>query len=153
MPLAALLAKLTSGMHIGPFFTGAPTCADDILLITNSPKELQYFFSLVYLFAQQARFSMHPGKTKVILLYKGKTFATVYDCWKLGNVNLTPDPSLTHLGIDRYASCHAAKDLILDRIQLMRRTAYALMGVGYHGVSGLNTGTLRNMTNTYLIRG
>jgi hypothetical protein len=33
----------------------------------------------------------------------------------------------------------------------MRRTAYALMGAGYHGVGGLDTCTLRNMTSTYLI--
>ena len=49
-----------------------------------------------------------------------------------------PSDVLTHLGIDRHAGSSTSDDFIEARISLARRTAYSLMGTGFHGVNGVS---------------
>jgi hypothetical protein len=53
--------------------------------------------------------------------------------------NLDRADTVTHLGIKRdNKSKTGTKEVVADRIQIVRRTVYALMGAGLHGLSGLN---------------
>ena len=71
--------------------------------------------------------------------------------WSLGGTQVTPSPSLTHLGSNRYASSCASKDTIQDKITLARRTAYSLLGVGFHGVGGVNNACIKKMLQLYIL--
>jgi hypothetical protein len=43
------------------------------------------------------------------------------------------------------------KEVVTDRIQIGRRTVYALMGAGLHGFSGLNPRASIHLINSYVI--
>ena len=139
-----------AGCFIGIYYVGTPTCADDVLLITSSPEDLQYLLNIAYEFSRQERFIIHPQKTKVIICdYKGPTADILHE-WAMGDTQVTPSPSLTHLGINRYANPTAATDVIQDRIKTARRTACALLGAGFHGKAGVGNPCLKKMLDTYV---
>jgi hypothetical protein len=43
------------------------------------------------------------------------------------------------------------KEVVADRIQIARRTVYALMGAGLHGLSGLNPRASIHLINCYKV--
>ena len=57
---------------------------------------------------------------------------------KLNDKEVVPTESLTHLGIDRYVNDQSPDASIDDRLTLGRRSAYALMGSGFHGMNGIS---------------
>jgi hypothetical protein len=44
----------------------------------------------------------------------------------------------THLGIERISTGNNRKELVQTRITAARRTVFALMGAGLHGLNGVN---------------
>ena len=67
-----LLLQLTnsqSGAKIGETFIGAPTCADDIILMAADLVELQTQINIVSDYADRERYHIHPDKA-VYRLYK-----------------------------------------------------------------------------------
>jgi hypothetical protein len=68
-----------------------------------------------------------------LLKYSLRFFTSMADSW------ITSNLQATHLGIKRdNKSKTGTKEVVADRIQIARRTVYALMGAGLHGLSGLN---------------
>ena len=59
--------------------------------------------------------------------------------------------SFTHLGLDRFAGKLAPNELIDARLKLARRSRYALMGVGLHGVNGLSPSIAVHIYNVYIL--
>ena len=59
--------------------------------------------------------------------------------------------SLTHLGIDRYANDPSPDVSIDDRLSLGRRSAYALMGSGFHGMNGISPAISIHIYRTYVL--
>lgn len=140
-----------AGSYIGIFYVGTPTCADDVLLISSSTEDLQKLLSLAHQFSIQERFVIHPLKTKIIICnYHGPDLRILHQ-WKLGDTELLPSSHISHLGISRYANTTASNDIIQDRVKLARRTAYALLGAGFHGTSGLNNPCLKRIMDTYVL--
>ena len=139
------------GCYIGIYYVGSPTCADDVLLISSSIEDLQTLLSIAYQFSQQERFIIHPLKTKIIICnYKGPKLQILHQ-WKLGETELLPSNQLTHLGITRYASTSASNAVIEERVKLARRTAYSLLGAGFHGTSGINNSCLKRIMDIYVL--
>ena len=62
----------------------------------------------------------------------------------------TPDCT-THLGIERYDDRPMHDAFIYARINLARRAAYSLMGVGFHGLNGLSPKVSRHIYMTFVI--
>ena len=148
-PALSIYRRSSAGCFIGTTFVGAPTCADDVLLIANSMEDLQMLLAIAQEFANQERYTIHPQKTKVIIInYKGPDALHV---WKLGDIPITPSPSLAHLGITRYASTIAGNDLINDRITTARRTGFGIIGAGLHGIGGINNACTKKIIDTYII--
>ena len=58
--------------------------------------------------------------------------------------------SYKHLGIIRKSKLSDNTELISERIQLTRSTAYALMGAGLHGLNGVNPEISVTMCNLYI---
>jgi hypothetical protein len=59
--------------------------------------------------------------------------------WTMNDKNLNMPANATHLGIKRDTSSKFGVKLVVpDRIQTARKTVYALMGAGLHGMNGIN---------------
>ena len=149
-PVLRLLSDMNAGQFIGPYFCGCPTCADDILLVAESPDELQAQLDVVFAFSAQERYRIHPQKSKIIIT--GDTNPeTTSNRWYLGDEPLEITDNCTHLGLERATSQLTPHSLISDRIQLARRTAYSLTGAGFHGNTGISPSVCRRMISTYII--
>ena len=151
-PLLKSLCNAGVGAKIGPFYCGCPTCADDIFLITNTDEQLQTMLHVVYKYSEQERYEIHPTKTKILVQKHHPNAAepNVIQCWSLGDSNIKQSSSCTHLGIDRYNNSITSDEFIKDKIKLARRTAYSLMGAGFHGINGLSPVTTKRMMQLYI---
>ena len=131
--LDRLLSTLESsglGPHIVPFYCGAPTCADDVLLVADSHNELHAQLDIIGHYSRQERCKINPTKTTVSV-YPSKRSLTPgsQHKWKLCDEEVAPTEHFTHLGINRSAGKLSPEVLINTRLQLTRNTRYALMGV------------------------
>ena len=107
-PLLVELENSGLGARLGNIYTGAPMYADDLALIATSPVELQTMLDIVQTYAQKWRYSLHPGKTKIM----------VFGCrhpppsrWKLGSDTIEVVEQHLHLGI-----LHSSKGTIARAI-------------------------------------
>jgi hypothetical protein len=72
--------------------------------------------------------------------------------WNINGHNLGRADTATHRGIKKdNKSKTGTKEVVADKIQIARRTVYALMGAGLHGLSGLNPRASIHLINCYVI--
>ena len=134
------------GMHIGTIYAGSPTCADDMLLISENKENLQAMLDLCFSYSKDHKYVLHPEKSSVTpLITKNPPEAP----WKLGEDPMPTTTTFTHLGLNWDAN-KTSPD-IMCRIQVARRTSYALMGVGVHGRNGLSPATSAHITKIYVL--
>jgi hypothetical protein len=131
------LKQNSLGLKIGTTYVGCPTCADDIALLGSSQEELQCMLSVALNHANQARITIHPSKTKAVILNKPNTITWSNLHWELGDKTVYPSEETTDLGIIR-AELKENKLNVEARISLARRTLYSLINTGAHGSNGLN---------------
>ena len=132
------------------YYCGAPTCADDILLLSSNPFELQSQLDVVLSFSQQQRYIINPTKTTISVCPGSRSKLPNLSSWSLGNDSIEATDVFTHLGIDRYTQGNSDQ-LIQCRIQLARRTCYSLMGSGFHGTNGVSPTTALKLYTTYVL--
>ena len=140
------LEECASGAHIANNYFGSPTCADDIILLSNNIIDLQTQLDIASLYANKERYEIHPGKSKCI----------TYNIQYPGSPQLNGNPievtdQATHLGIVRVTNSASPDPVIEDRISLARRTAYSLMGTGFHGNNGISPQYSVRIYMTYVI--
>ena len=87
-------------------------------------------------YANKERYILHPEKSVVMVFNATDSSSGMYTNWSLNDEPLQSVHSFTHLGINRNAK-NSSTD-INERINLARKTSYALMGAGLHGVNGIN---------------
>jgi hypothetical protein len=61
------LEKHSMGISIGNTYAGCPSCADDIVLLSNDQNEMQEMLSTVYDYSSDHRFLIHPIKSITIV--------------------------------------------------------------------------------------
>jgi hypothetical protein len=144
--LLNLLQGSGCGANIGPVYLGCPTCADDIVLLANTPTDMQALLNIVYSYSTRERYEIHPDKSRCIA-YASKFPPTFY----LNGCAIQQSSSLTHLGVDRHHNDSMADTFIEERISLGRRTAYSLMGAGFHGTNGISPAITVRIYQTYVI--
>jgi hypothetical protein len=83
------------------------------------------------------RVTIHPDKTKAVILNKPNIITRSNLHWKLGDKTVYPSEVTTHLGIVR-AELTENQLNVEAIISLARRTLYSLINTGVHGSSGLN---------------
>jgi hypothetical protein len=140
----ALLHQLEEsgvGLHIGSTYTGAPTCADDILLMCESINSMQYLLTCCEQYACNERYTIHPTKS-VISAYNtqipNSSWAEIGP-WMLYGNTVPVTAETTHLGILREAEkTTTISKFISEKLKLGRRTLYSLVGAGLHGLNGLS---------------
>ncbi|CAC5392439.1 unnamed protein product [Mytilus coruscus] len=54
------------GLYLGTNYTGCPTCADDILLLSNSDEEMQIMLNVVDTYSKEHQYNIYPEKSLLI---------------------------------------------------------------------------------------
>jgi hypothetical protein len=136
------------GTLIGNNFIGTPTCADDILLISSCPHELQAMLDVCSEYSVNHSYQIHPGKSIVCTLHQPRNSPLSETQWYLGSSPVTQNDSFTHLGIEwKKGSRHPSID---TNISKARRAAYSLMSTGLHGHDGLGPATSVKLIQLYV---
>jgi hypothetical protein len=149
----ALLQDLQNqklGFMIGRTYVGCPTCADDIALLSNNVNELHDMLLTLHRYSRQDRVSIHPTKTKAVILNKTSKIPKTNSKWQLGDTEISPTNHAIHLGIPR-AETRENEANIKDRISLARKTMYALMNTGLHGSNGINPSVALRIYEAYVL--
>jgi hypothetical protein len=151
-PLMLMLDQASIGCKIGPYYCGCIACADDLIYTDNSPYGLQAMITVTHDYASDERYIIHPQKSYVQVVNASKKgVQPVSEKWYLGPQEIPLTDHFTHLGIERYSDCLTSDDFLEDRVKLARRTVYALMGTGLHGINGVSPQSIKKMLNTYVI--
>jgi len=61
-----LLNHSSLGFHIGSTSIAAPTCADDMIILSSQQHELQILLSLITSYANNLHYTIHPEKSHII---------------------------------------------------------------------------------------
>ena len=141
------LDTLLLGATIGSISIGMPTCADDLLLLSNSYPAAQGMFHAAKGNANRDRSIIHPQKTLMVACNHPPSDP---DIWELGDNEITISDSLTHLGLTRTGAL-SPDEAVNDHIAGARATLYSLMGAGLHGRNGLTPVVTRAMYRTYVL--
>ena len=54
------LEKSSLGLSVGGTYIGSPTCADDVLLISDSRSEMQAMLDVCYTYSNDHKYVLHP---------------------------------------------------------------------------------------------
>ena len=127
------LAGSGYGSYINTTYTGAPTCADDVVLMASNINDLQIQLNIASDYANQERYQIHPDKSRCVSFGVNHPASIILD-----GTAIVVGEKLTHLGINRYSNTPSSNCVPQDRISTARRTAYLLMGSGFHGVNGIS---------------
>ena len=139
------------GLNIGTTYIGAPTCADDVVLITNETRQIQPLLDATYNYATGHRYQLHPQKSTVTQIVKNnsRNAAELHNKhWYIGDHEILKCDEVTHLGIT-WNSGKTAPD-INQNVKKARRTSFALLRVGLHGLNGIDPPAAFKIIQTYV---
>ena len=122
-----------SGTEIGDVYTGAPTCADDVVLMANNTLDLQIQADIVSSYARRERYQIHPGKSHLVTFNLKHPVPII-----IAGKEVSPSEQAVHLGIPCHSNTLSPDTIVKERLSCGRKTAYSLMGTGFHGVNGLS---------------
>lgn len=125
-------------MFIGTIYVGCPTCADDLLLMSNYPWELQVMLSKYFRNSGKNKRTFHPCKSCVVRhTMNSRHLKTEHlSSWTLGENPMNVKESSEHLWLIRGGSSEGQEN-VNNRISLTRRTLYSLIKTGVHGSNGV----------------
>lgn len=140
------------GYKVGPIDLSAPTCADDMVLITDNLIALQEMLTIAELDAERERFDYSTTKTAVVTFNSTLKCSALESCsWlKLNGETLQVSDKETHLGIQRTPDGKASESVKVN-MQKANRTLYALQVIGMHGLNGLHPVSCVKLWNTYVL--
>ena len=127
-PLLSDLENSGYGLRIGNNYCGTPTCADDILLPSDSPSDLITMVKSVQDYASKEHYEISTTKTKTMVFNPTKRSDTLMEngFWLIDDKLMEIAPYYTHMGNDRAATLKwYYRDLISKRnISTARQTPY-----------------------------
>jgi retron-type reverse transcriptase len=148
-PLLRRLEHHPDALRIGSIRIGAIMVADDLALLASSPMGMQTLIKEAELDASRERYSFSETKTKCITIKSKKSHKEDDLKVCLNNVVLENTEEETHIGICRQTNT-SNSSTISARIQTARRTSYALMGAGLHGLNDLSPKVSKSIWATYV---
>ncbi len=150
--LLLMLQRSELGFHIGSIPISAPTCADDVSLVTSSNFKLQAMLNIAVDYSKSHKYELHPTKSTVThLVGAPKHVGSVpkeLEC-HLGDEPVKTTTSFTHLGQEWSADRLSPE--VAPRINSARATSYSLMGAGLHGGNGLDPPAGLKLITTYVL--
>jgi 5'-3' exonuclease len=127
-------------------YCGTPTVADDVTLISNDPCELQSMLDIQTSHSNSKRYLISEQKSSIL------TFnCTKEHKWYLNNKEMSATNKVTHLDIERISTGNNRKELVQTRITTARKTVFALMGAGLHGLNGVNPKVAIHLIQIYVM--
>jgi len=132
------LSNLGLGFHIGDIPMNSPTCADDLLIISESSLEAQIMCQSVEITSKNDRSTQQPDKSRI---------STDKETIIMNGDIIPHKPSYTHIGIERYTEGY--NQLVTDRISTANKTIYGLIPCGLHG-NGLSPSTTKGLVEPYV---
>ena len=151
-PALDLFEKHQLGFKIGTIPMGSPTCADDELLLSKQYFELTSMLKIQENYANKERYMLSDQKSKV-MTFNLKDQETIQKCkemFDLNGKNLEVVDTYTHIGIERTSGVQTAGEIGEKAVKTARRTAYSLMGAGFHGYNGINPKVSIRLWNVYI---
>jgi hypothetical protein len=147
------LSRTNAGFYIGSINVCAPTCADDMLVLSSNMFELQLLLLMVAAYANSEHYIIHPDKSMILPLnissnHEQQNLVELKP-WSINDRCLPVKTELTHVGIAR--NIKGITPTVESRISLGRRTLYAMMGSGLHGLNGLPVPTSVHLYNIYIM--
>ena len=106
-------------------------------MLSDCQNELQLMANVIKRHTRKDGVTIHPVKTKALLLQKHKSVSINSFQLEMDNNSIGLSPTTTPLGILR-ADIRENIINIEERLSLARRTLYALINTGVHGSNGLN---------------
>ena len=146
-PLLDSIVRSGVGLQIGSIYAGLVAVADDLLFLADKEEEMQCQLNVLEGYAGEERYTVSDTKTKY-MIYNSSSKEEAHFSMKATNIENVN--SYKHLGIIRKSKLNDNTELISERIQLARSTAYALMGAGLHGLNGVNPEISVTMWNLYI---
>ena len=119
------------GNHIGHMPVGAIMVADDLLLNSKSPAELQFNIDIAESDARKERYRFNADKTKILNINAQRDIS-----FTLYGKHLSNSLGEPHLGITRTAA-NTNRDTINNRVKSARRALYDLLGAGMSGLRNI----------------
>ena len=148
------LRKSNLGLSIDDVYCGAPTVADDVLLLSSCPIELQVMLHVANNYASAHRYNIHPVKS-VVTVFGSKPNREYWkdeSPWEIDGQTLQVSDCSTHLGVTRYATDrNPASAHLVDKLSVGRRALYALLGAGLHGLNGLHPKVSYHIYSIYIL--
>jgi hypothetical protein len=149
-PLLDILSNSGLGIKIGNINCCAPTCADDVALISNNPLELQTMIDIVVDFSKREGYLLQPTKSVVLQVKsKCKSMEINEGFWKLNDCNMPIVTQASHIGIQKSENC-PTMTTVTENIRKARRALYSLMGTGLHGEDGIDPETAMSMIRAFI---
>ena len=137
------------GFTIGITDVSAPTCADDMTLLSNSHDNLQSMMNLACYDASQERYEFSKKKSKTMLFNPGKSVVKDINCSMNDNC-IEQSVREVHLGTIRTPD-GKAKQTVDENLGKARRAVYALFGTGFYGLNGLHPIVSMKLWNCYIL--
>ncbi|VDI69999.1 Hypothetical predicted protein [Mytilus galloprovincialis] len=138
-PLLNILSTSGLGGRVGNINCCAPTCADDLALVSNNPLDLKIMMNIPLDFSKREGYVLQPTKSVVIPVKTCRKFYEIKDgFWKLNGKNMPIISNASHIGIQK-SDKDSAVSTVNENIKKARRAMYSLMGTGLHGENGLDT--------------
>ena len=123
------------GIKIGSIRVPHITVADDLTILAEKKLDSQVVVWNVEDSTNRKRYCSHPAKSNILWCKFGGKGDSDLDAF-LGDTKVDMASSATHLGINRSASQRVD---IEGKLSCGSKTAYSLMGTGFHRGAGLKT--------------
>ena len=146
-PILLHLEQRYTGAKIGSIGIPHVTVADDVALLSWFRSEMQVMVWDVEDNAGRERFIVNPSKSHALKYLSNKRKENDEDIF-MYNKKIKDSKSATHLGIVRNVN---GKPDIEQKINLGRKTAYSLMGAGFHGGGGLKPSQNGYIWSTFVV--
>ena len=139
------------GANICNFNCAAPTCADDVAILCDSPQDLQIIINMAYNYSCTQRYKLQPTKSVILPIYPDRKKKREESfVWTIGDSRMPVVGKATHVGILR-TSIPNDPDSIYENIQKAKRAIYSLLPAGFHGKNGLDIQSLIQILNIYVM--
>ncbi|VDI25646.1 Hypothetical predicted protein [Mytilus galloprovincialis] len=152
-PLLDHFQNTTYGMTIGNVNTNNTGCADDIAILSMQPADAQIMVNMALDFANSEGYQLQPKKSVVIKISGNSNNTKMEeDNLMMGNTPMPNVEQATHLGIIRTTTRkNNIQSNTNENITKARRSAYSLLGAGFHGHNGLDPESLLHIYKTYIL--
>ena len=149
-PMLDSLERHKLGLSIGCIYLGSPTCADDVLMLSNESlgAETQAMIDVTKQHSTKNDYDIHPTKSGATILHNPSSNPVQHKQWTLGEVRMPLTDNFVHLGLQWHEGRPAPN--IEVSISSSRRTGYKLMGAGLHGQNGLSPGISMRIVSLYV---